>query len=200
MMGLRILCVALSFFFFVSASHAGRQDSTVTVSAAGEVRVKPDTASISVGNLATVPSAVEAMASASTAMATIIDAARKVGVAGKDMRTQTVSVSPVYQRTNNNRGQRPKISGYCAQQRLRVTVREIDTAGEILDTLVKAGANDFGGIIFSVSKRAALVDEARKKAVAAARHAADILAMEAGLRLGAALKIEEVTSSPIHLR
>ena len=47
MMGLRVLFVALSFFFSISA-HAGHQDSTVTVSGVGEVRVKPDTASVSV--------------------------------------------------------------------------------------------------------------------------------------------------------
>ena len=191
-MGLRIFCVALSFFFFMSASHAGHQDSTVTVSGLGEVRVKPDTASISVGSVATAPAAVEAMARASRAMEEIIDAARKAGVAERDLRTQTVSVSPTYKRTNNNRGQRPEISGYRAQQRLRVTIRKIAMAGGIMDTLVKAGANEVGGINFSVTERAALVDEARKKAVAAARHAADILATEAGLKLGAALKIEVV--------
>jgi uncharacterized protein YggE len=140
------------------------------------------------------------MTRASRAIESFIDAARKAGVAEKDLRTQTVSVSPVYQRTNNDRNQRPEISGYSAQQRLRVTVRKIEMAGEILDTLVKAGANEVGGISFSVTKRAILVDEARKKAVAATRHAADILAAEAGLRLGAAFKIVEQSSSPAHLR
>ncbi|MBT3765109.1 MAG: SIMPL domain-containing protein [Rhodospirillaceae bacterium] len=200
MMGLRILCIVFAFFFFATPSHAGHQDSTVTVAGVGEVRVKPDTASISVGSIATASAAVEAMARASRAMEKIIDAAGKAGVADKDLRTQTVSVSPTYKRTNNNRGQRPEISGYRAQQRLRVTVRKIAMAGEIMDTLVKAGANEVGGISFSVTERAALVDEARKKAVAAARHAADILATEAGLRLGAALKIEEVSSSPVQFR
>jgi uncharacterized protein len=200
MTGFRILCIALSYLLFVSASHAGHQDSTVTVAGVGEVRIKPDTASISVGSVATAPAAVEAMARTSRAMQKIIAAASKAGVEDKDLRTQTVSVSPTYKRTNNNRGQRPEISGYRAQQRLRVTVRKIDVAGEIMDTLVKAGANEVGGISFSVTERAALVDEARKKAVAAARHAANILATEAGLKLGAALKIEEVSSSPVHFR
>lgn len=187
----------VGIFVFFSTAQAGHQDSTVTVSGVGEVRVKPDTASISVGSVATALTSVQAMAEASANMGKIIKAARDAGIDDQDLRTQTISLSPVYERTNSNRGQRAKISGYKAQQRLRVTVRKIDTAGEVLDTLVKAGANDVGGIGFSISKRAELVDEARRKAVSQARHAASILASEAGMRLGSPHKIDEQSSSPV---
>jgi uncharacterized protein YggE len=194
----KIFSTALfSIFLCTSIAQAGHQDSTVTVSGAGEVRVKPDTASISVGSVATALTPVQAMAEASTNMGKIVETARDAGIEDRDLRTQTISLLPVYERTNGNRGQRPKNSGYRAQQRLRVTVRKIDGLGEVLDTLVKAGANDVGGIGFSISKRAELVDEARRKAVSQARHAASILASEADMRLGSALKIEEQSSSPV---
>ena len=197
---LKALYAILAIFLFVAPSFASHQDSTITVSGLGEVQVKPDTASISVGSVATAPTAVQAMAEASAAMVRIIAAARKAGIADADLRTQTVSVSPTYNRTNSNRDQRPEISGYRAQQRLRVTVRKIDTAGEVLDRLVKAGANEVSGISFSIAKRATIVEEARKKVFAAARHAAGILATEAGRRFGSVHKIEEVSSSPVRFR
>ena len=167
----KIFSTALvGMFMCVSLAQAAHQDSTVSVSGTGVVRVKPDTASISVGSVATALTSVQAMAEASENMGRIIKAARDAGIEDRDLRTQTISLSPVYERTNGNRSQRPKISGYRAQQRLRVTVHQIDTAGEVLDTLVKAGANDVGGIGFSISKRAELVDEARRKARLQAGH------------------------------
>ncbi len=61
----------------------------------------------------------------------------------------------------------------------------------MIDTLVGAGANDIGGINFSVSNASKLLDEAREQAIADARRKAEIYAKAAGVTLGAPLSISE---------
>ena len=62
---------------------------------------------------------------------------------------------------------------------------------DILDTLVKAGANDIGNVDFSASQASKLLDDAREKALADARRKAEIYAKAAGVTLGAPLSIAE---------
>ena len=57
--------------------------------------------------------------------------------------------------------------------------------------LVGAGANDIGGINFTVTQASKLLDEAREKAIADARRKAEIYAKAAGVTLGAPLSISE---------
>jgi uncharacterized protein YggE len=61
----------------------------------------------------------------------------------------------------------------------------------VIDTLVGAGANDIGGINFTVSNASKLLDEAREQALADARRKAEIYANAAGVALGAPLSISE---------
>jgi uncharacterized protein len=61
----------------------------------------------------------------------------------------------------------------------------------VVDTLVGAGANDIGGIAFSVSNASKLLDGAREQAMADARRKAEIYAKAAGVALGEPLNISE---------
>ena len=70
-----------------------------------------------------------------------------------------------------------------------------------IDTLVGAGANDIGGINFTVSQASKLLDDAREQAIADARRKAEIYAKAAGVTLGAPLSIlEGSTPVPIPYR
>ena len=67
----------------------------------------------------------------------------------------------------------------------------------VIDVLVGAGANDIGGLNFSVSQASKLLDDARERAIADARRKAEIYAKAAGVTLGAPLNIAEVGSAPV---
>ena len=83
------------------------------------------------------------------------------------------------------------IVGYRASNRVTVALRDVSKVAGVIDTLVGAGANDIGNIIFEVSQASKLLDEAREKAVADARRKAEIYAKAAGVTLGAPLSISE---------
>ena len=74
-----------------------------------------------------------------------------------------------------------------------VTVRVKDVArlGEVLDAIVAAGANEINGITFVRDDSSATEDEARRAAVADARHKAEILAEAADLTLGPVLVLRD---------
>ena len=70
-------------------------------------------------------------------------------------------------------------------------IRDVSKVAGVIDTLVGAGADDIGNILFEVSQASKLLDDAREKAVADARRKAEIYAKAAGVTLGAPLSISE---------
>jgi uncharacterized protein YggE len=76
---------------------------------------------------------------------------------------------------------------------VRVKVRQLDSLGEVLDQVVGQGANHVQGVGFAVAEPTPVLDEARRKAVADARHKAELYAREAGMEVGPVLLIQEET-------
>ena len=83
------------------------------------------------------------------------------------------------------------ITGYRASNRVTIRLRDVTKVANVIDVLVGAGANDIGGINFTVSQPSKHLDEAREKAVADARRKAEIFAKAAGVTLGEPLSISE---------
>ncbi len=170
---------------------------SVTVTGNGTASATPDTADVRVGATVIAATATKALADAGARAEGLLKAARDQGVADKDIQTSGISLRPQLNRQDQNRsGQKPGIAGYRAQLNYTLIVRDLGKLGMILDRLVAAGANEMGGIRLFVSETSALTDEARRKAMKDAEHAASILAGEAGLRLGTVLRIEDSTASP----
>jgi uncharacterized protein YggE len=63
-------------------------------------------------------------------------------------------------------------------------VRKLDKLGDLLDTVVKAGANSINSIQFDVADKTAAMKEARAAAVKNAQEQAQELAVAAGVTLG----------------
>ena len=74
---------------------------------------------------------------------------------------------------------------------MTIRLRDVTKVANVIDVLVGAGANDIGGINFTVSQPSKHLDEAREKAVADARRKAEIFARAAGVTLGEPLSISE---------
>jgi uncharacterized protein YggE len=84
---------------------------------------------------------------------------------------------------------------------LRVTVRDTDQLGELLDAAVNAGANSIYGVTFYVDDQTAAASEARVEAVEDARTKAEELASAAGMTLGPMVALSEGTTpilSPVY--
>jgi uncharacterized protein YggE len=75
-----------------------------------------------------------------------------------------------------------------------VTLRDLTKLGDLLDAVVKAGANNINSIQFDVADQETALSDARKQAVANARKQADELAQAAGVTLGDIQTISTSTS------
>lgn len=171
-------------------SQTAPLDRTVTVSGFGYVEVEPDTVHITVGVMSEGETAKVALEKNSAAMNGIVQTLKGRGVEAKDIQTSNFSVHPRYRQIKS--GDQPQINGYQVQNTVRIVVRNIAALGNILDQVVQAGSNQIHSIIFEASKADSLRDDARKAAVANARHKAALLATAAGAGIGRVLAIEEL--------
>ena len=78
---------------------------------------------------------------------------------------------------------------------VRVTVRELNPLGQAIDGAIAAGANNVGGIQFTVEDPTPAMDQARADAFNDARRRAQQLAQLAGMTLGPPTYITEVIGS-----
>ena len=162
--------------------------STLTVSAEGKSLRAPDVADLSGGVVTTAPTAAQAMSENAVRMSAVVAAVRKAGVAERDIQTAGLSLQPQYRYDQN---QPPVLTGYQATNTVSLRLRKLPDAGRLLDTLVSVGANQISGPSFRVDDSDAALDEARLKAVAAARARADLYAKAAGVRIKRILTISE---------
>jgi uncharacterized protein YggE len=165
----------------------------ITVEGMGKVTISPDLATITVAVQAQAPTAAEAQAKASASMTKVIAAVKGQGVADADVATQWITLEPQYDYRNDS-STAPKLTGYLASQSLSVKVRTIANVGPIIDSAVAAGANQVSGISFSLADPTAAATQARSAAIANAKARATELAQAAGVSLGAAVSIVELSA------
>ena len=84
------------------------------------------------------------------------------------------------------------IVGYNVQNTLAVTLQGTGRAGELIDALVGAGANQVQNVAFSVADQTEFLDAALGLAVEDARRRAGVLADAANLDLGVPLTIDTI--------
>jgi uncharacterized protein YggE len=109
------------------------------------------------------------------------------GIPRDAVRTTGYSMQQEFDFSNGRRIPRD----FLAQNGVEVRVDAIDRTGEIIDTLVQAGATTVGGVRFDLKERAAAEREALTLAVADARARAEALAAAAGQTVDRVLRIEE---------
>jgi uncharacterized protein len=162
----------------------------ISVTGEATVSVPPDLAQIDAGVTSEAKTAREASETNNAAMGKVLLALKGAGIEEKDFQTSRLSLQP-QSAPNPSRPGPSAIVGYRASNRVTIRLRDVTKVASVIDTLVGAGANDIGGINFTVSQASKLLDEAREQAIADARRKAEIYAKAAGVTLGAPLSISE---------
>ncbi len=180
----------------------GSQQTGIWVSGTGEVMATPDVAILTLGVQAQETTVKAAQSEASSAMNAVVDALKTNGVADNDIQTQWYSISPVTKWDNKTSEQ--ITTGYSVTNTVTAKIRDIGTAGTIIDAVTEAGGNltRINGISFTVNDPTNYNNQAREKAMQDAAAKAQQLATLAGVNLGRAIYISESGSyitSPIRL-
>lgn len=190
-------CVALVVAGLLVTATANASDNaprTLTVQGQGSVSTPPDFAVVRSGVVTNAKTPSEAITANSTEVGKMMATLRQFGIEDKDLQTSNFQLNPQYDRRGDNR-RNPLLIGYQVTNQVTIRLREIGKLGGLLDKLVKSGANQLGGISFSVAKPEALLDDARKRAVADAKAQAKLFATELGVSVGKVLRISESRNS-----
>lgn len=157
----------------------------LSVNGEGQVAATPDMATLNIGVTNTAETAKAALDANNESVRLIFEALAKAGVAEKDVQTSGLTLGPRYDgRYDSSSGAEPKSVGFDANNMVTVQVRDMAKVGPVIDALVGQGANVLNGVTFGLQDPAPVLDEARKAAVADARHRAELLAEAAGMKLG----------------
>jgi uncharacterized protein YggE len=178
------LCLAVSA---ATAAAQSADSRTLSLTASGSVSAVPDMVRLEMSVSAEAVSASAALEDAARRLAAVFAALDDAGIAAADRQTREIRLDQRHDRDES--GNRTVLRGYRAFQAFSVTLRDTGRLGAILDTLTGAGLDGVGGFAFDVADRAALQDEARRRAVDEARRIAGLLAEAAGETLGVPLSM-----------
>ena len=178
-----------------SDSKADRDPSEVTVVGNGEVLGTPDVLTASVGIETRAADVAGAVAQLNERADAMIAALGEAGVAKEDIQTQQLSIQPEY--SSPGQGGGPSvISGYTATNTVKVVVRDLSKASDVLDKAVAAGGDNarLGNVSFDIDDNTDLLNQARDRAFNDAKARAEQYADLSGMSLGDPITIEEVRS------
>jgi len=168
---------------------------TIRVSGDAHVMVRPDVAVLFTGVEATGKDLARVTKDASAQMRRVLGALAGAGVPEKDVQTtrHDVRVERPWEK-----GRLGPITGYTVADEVRVTVRDLDKLGAVMERVLAAGSNSLRSLSFERDEPTPERARALAQAFGVARVKAEALAKSAGVTLGEVLSVSEsVQQGPV---
>lgn len=179
-----LLVVGLGTGSLASANDFG----LISVRGEGVVNLKPDLCEVSFSTIVTNKDQVKAVEENARKMDSLIKGFKDWGIAEKDIVTESIYVGPIYDYEKKP----ASLKNYRSENRIVVTIRDMDRIGEAIDLGIKLGANNVGYLRYGSSHGEKAYTEALEMAVKDARLKADAIGKALGVKLKAAVKVEEL--------
>ena len=175
-----------------SASGVEKSESKpltrVTVQGDSIVQAQPDTAILTVSVVTQSKSAIDAQQENANRTDAVVRAMKSAAGTGAELKTGGYSVQPQRIYREN---QPPTITGYEARNSVTVTISELSRVGAVIDAAAQAGANDIGGISFTLRKDRPARDQALAEATREAVAKAQVIAQALGGRVARIVEVQE---------
>ena len=171
------------------AAKVGDNPREVTVVGSGQVQGVPDTLTADVGIEFTAPDVTVAMNQTNDRQQAVINALTGAGLDRKDISTTEVSLQARYDSSGG------AITGYRADNSIRVKIHPADSASHVLAVIVGAGgdATRINSVSYSIADDSQLVRDARTRAFQDAKNRAEQYAQLSGLKLDKVISISEAS-------
>ena len=167
---LLVLFVLLSFCGPCLAQDKDLSANTITVTGEGLVKAPPDTAEIDFSVVTDATVAQQAQTANAEISHKVIAALEENGIAAGDISTLNYRLNPNYVYVEK---EAPRITGYEVVNEIKVTIRNLDKIGAVIDLAVKNGINRVQNINFYASNSMDQKIQALRQAVSEARIKAD---------------------------
>lgn len=179
-----------------AATEVAASVSSVTVSGEGTITVKPDIAYMQLGVSTKDADANVAQTQNKDLMAAVMAAVKAQGIADDDIKTVQYQIFQSFDYTMPvPEGQNPPML-YEVQNIIKITIKNMDSVGTILDAASKAGANVVQSIAFDSTERDAVYLEALKLAMTNAEGKAGAIMTTFNKKPGAPFKVFESSYNP----
>ena len=148
-----------------SVQYTANQQVGIWVTGRGEVTALPDLVTLSVGVESRATTVQSARVQAAEAMDKMLEALEARGIQGPDVQTQFFNISPEY--VWNDRDRRQELVGYIVTNQVSVKIRDLDSAGLVIDEVAEAGGDlvRINSVRFGIEDTTALQSQARENAV-----------------------------------
>ncbi len=188
-----LICLALASTTSAQAQEASLKAQTphITTTGTAHAEVVPDLAILTFAVVTERPTANAAATDNATAAQAVIAEVKAQGIEAKDIRTASVTLSPVYDESRDLNGRIIKrtLRAYQARNGYEVRLRALDKAGSLARQLIEKGANNFGGIQFEIEHPEARLKPLQAEAVKDALAQAENYVSALGLKLGRVIEI-----------
>src|ERR1700752_55489 len=152
------------------------------------VQAQPDTAIVTVSVVTQGKRAIDAQQENATKSDAVVRALKAAAGPGAEVKTSGYSLQP--QRIYKE-GQPPTITGYEARNSVTVTLSDLTKLGPVIDATSLAGANDLGGISFTLRQDRPARDRALTEATLEAMSKAKGIAQALGGRVIRIVEVQE---------
>jgi uncharacterized protein YggE len=165
-----------------------RRVTRVLVSGDSIVQAQPDTAVVTIAVVTQAKQAIDAQQQNATKSDAVMRALKSAAGTGAEVKTSGYNLQP--QRIYKE-GQPPTITGYEARNSVTVTVADLTKIGAVIDAAGQAGANDVGGISFTLRNDRPVRDRALSEATTEAMSKAKVIAQALGGRVARVVEVQE---------
>jgi uncharacterized protein len=182
---------AAPLFIFVSLVVALAEENVprprlITVVGTSEINVAPDQVVLRLGVESHDRVLTAAKAQNDARSRKVIALAKAVGIESKDIQTSELEM-----RSNFSEERIPKFIDFEVSQTIAVTLKDLSKYDALMTKLLESGVNRVDGISFEVGQTRKYKDEARSKAVQAAKEKAVAMAADLGQTVGKPWDISE---------
>src|SRR6476659_5973010 len=162
-----------------ASSSDSRRVTRVLVTGDSIVKAQPDTATLLISVVTQGKRAIDAQQENASKSDAVIRAT-KAALPGAEVKTSGYSVQPQRVYREN---QPPTITGYEARNTVTVTFSDLGKVGTVIDAASQAGANDIGGVMFTLKQDRPARDQALSEATREAVSKARVIAQALGGRV-----------------
>lgn len=183
------------------------------VTAQGKITAPPDIATVDFSVESTISKNIgDIVKDGNTKMNAIIAALTALKIDKADIQTNQYQLNPIYNypvvtskfipnssTVSTSEGTmtttQTVLQGYQLTEGITVKIRDLNIVGDVVQAAIAAGANQAGGVSFTIDDKDKLRAEARALAIEKASEKAKAIAKQSGLKLGKLINVTENTGS-----
>ncbi len=165
-----------------------RRVTRVIVTGDSLVQALPDTAILTISVVTQAKNALDAQQQNATRTDAVVRTLKTAAGAGAEVKTSGYSLQPQRVYREN---QPPTITGYEARNTVTVIIGDLTKVGPVIDAAAQSGANDIGGVAFTLRKDRPARDEALAQATREAMSKAQVIAQALGGRVARIVEVQE---------